>query len=367
MSFIVHKTTGTNWIIKKVTYKNGKSERRAISELAYAALGFNRETMTVEHAKERAARLNLERKAENEMQKKMVKAAEVLAESKKADSIYLPRAFVKSFEEYLDSNYIKRQKFGDKMLFHWQKAQEVIIALKLLPRDYSTNKNSIVSRFAKLKLSLDYSKKIMRVISLWGEFYSEKQGQFYRPIPKMDNVDIQLITDAYTESDGFRGESEHITPEDLASLKNHLSEEHYRWVYVSVWCGLRPSEVNALKSKVNGYRIERSGKTDVLCVYQGKLIRVAKAKRWKRIPLFLPEHKLIVPFIEAGLKQPLVKTLKKYTEKKVGLYGGRKAFTDLMMDRGQSLEDVSQWLGHTSIERTWRTYKDKKIVRFTEV
>jgi integrase len=366
MSFLIHKTGPTSWIVKKVVYKDGVACRKAIDKLAYAALGFNKSSMTVEQAKERASRLNLEKRVEKSHTTK-VNAAERLKKIKDDNSIYMPAAICDEFEVYLDKNYISRQKFGEKLLSHWLRAQALIIELKLLPKDFAANKNSIVNRLRHYEYSIDYSKKLLRLISLWGEFYSEKQGQFYRPMAKLDSLDVQLITDAYTESDTFRGESEHITPDDLNVLKDKLPEDQYRWVYVSVWCGLRPSEINGLNSKATGYKIESAAGVDVLTVYQGKLVRAAKIKRWKRIPLFLKEQKVVIGYVEAGLKQPLIKYLKKYLNKKAGLYGGRKAFTDLMMNKGQSLEDISQWLGHTSIDRTWRSYKDKKIVRFTNV
>ena len=70
-------------------------------------------------------------------------------------------------------------------------------------------------------------------------------------------------------------------------------------------------------------------------------------------------------YVQAGdFSRPLNKTVQKCISEAVTLYGGRKGFTDLMLERRQSLEDVSTWLGHATIERTWRSYKGKQVVRF---
>lgn len=73
-------------------------------------------------------------------------------------------------------------------------------------------------------------------------------------------------------------------------------------------------------------------------------------------------------FIEnSKLQRPCLKTLKKYLkDQKISLYGGRKGFTDLMLSYGQKIEDISVWMGHTSIEVTWRYYKNKLKVSFTK-
>jgi hypothetical protein len=41
------------------------------------------------------------------------------------------------------------------------------------------------------------------------------------------------------------------------------------------------------------------------------------------------------------------------------LYGGRKGFTDLMLSKGNTIENISIWMGHSTLDRTWRSYKQK--------
>ncbi len=105
-------------------------------------------------------------------------------------------------------------------------------------------------------------------------------------------------------------------------------------------------------------------------MYQAKLTALAKDKRWKHIPLIHPEMVQSLADIQKQVpRKPLVKTIKAAAPHlpKIGLYSGRKGFTDLMLSLGQSLENVAMWMGHASIERTWRNYKNKDVVNFTEI
>jgi hypothetical protein len=46
------------------------------------------------------------------------------------------------------------------------------------------------------------------------------------------------------------------------------------------------------------------------------------------------------------------------------LYGGRKAFTNLMLSKNQMIENISQWMGHSTIDRAWKHYKSRRIVHY---
>ena len=65
-------------------------------------------------------------------------------------------------------------------------------------------------------------------------------------------------------------------------------------------------------------------------------------------------------------QRPHPKTVRKHLEANITLYGGRKGFTDLMLARGQKLEDISLWLGHRNITTTWKHYKDKEQINFVK-
>ena len=107
----------------------------------------------------------------------------------------------------------------------------------------------------------------------------------------------------------------------------------------------------------------------MLCVQQTKLINLPEEEQWKSIPILYPEQRIAVEFIRAGnLEKPLPKTLKRYTLGNHHLYAGRKGFGPLMWGRGHDVVEVSSWLGHKSIDRTYRDYmKWRKVKLRTRV
>jgi hypothetical protein len=153
-------------------------------------------------------------------------------------------------------------------------------------------------------------------LNQFGEFVCEHQGQFFKPIPKMTGHEANQIREAYHESKTFRGESKILTPQKLEKIKDQLKPEQYRWLYISVWAGLRPKEIDLLQNssdaeryKVTSTMVEKRN-VPVLEVYQSKLASVHRDHRWKYIPLFLKEQQKILTYLEQNLKRPLNKTLK---------------------------------------------------------
>jgi hypothetical protein len=141
-------------------------------------------------------------------------------------------------------------------------------------------------------------------------------------------------------------------------------------MHACLWLGLRPSELDSIiKDQAKYLKVSTQGSIQIAEVYQSKLTGTNKANRWKAIPCFHKEQVLALQNITQNkVNKPLVKTIRSYSGVEgLGLYSGRKGFTDLMLSLGQSLEDISQWLGHASIERTWKHYKNKKLVHFKPV
>ncbi len=84
--------------------------------------------------------------------------------------------------------------------------------------------------------------------------------------------------------------------------------------------------------------------------------------RWKPIPLLFDEQHFALKVIVDGiLKRPLLKTVRLLFGKGFSLYGGRKGFVDLMLARGHAMENISIWMGHSTLSRTWRSYKNKRV------
>ncbi len=83
--------------------------------------------------------------------------------------------------------------------------------------------------------------------------------------------------------------------------------------------------------------------------------------RWKPIPIIFDEQKFALKIIEAqNFKRPLIKTIRKCFGPGVDSYGGRKGFPDQMLSKNQLFENISVWMGHSTLQRTWYSYKSRR-------
>jgi integrase len=335
---------------------------------AYASLGI-RKSMTLDEVKARVAQINKEKRLEK---KKVVAAVGNLKEMEIIESVYLPKDRAEGFRDWLIENHGIKGRSRKKILSHWRCVQRLIKATQLLPEQYHSNKKKILNHLIKQNYSLDYSKKVLRILNQYGAFVSEDQGRFYRPIGKLTPTEANRIRDGCFESKTYQGPSDALTPRQLESQKDKLKPAQYRWLVLAVWFGLRPKEVDALNANDNKKLFDIVTKVingkpiQVLCIYQSKLTAVKREDRWKYIPAFHDSQIEALKLVGEGLQRPLNKTLKKLFGGQTTCYSGRKGFTDLMQSNGQKLEDISLWLGHRSIEMTWKHYKDKKAIQFTE-
>lgn len=139
-----------------------------------------------------------------------------------------------------------------------------------------------------------------------------------------------------------------------------IKNEQFNWLYLSVWLGLPPQEVDNLKNK-DLWRVEETSSSKILWVFQTKIVSLSYEDRWKPIPILFEEQEFAVRIIKAQkFQRPLVKTIHHYFGEGIDLYGGRKGFVDLMLSKCHALENISVWMGHSTLERTWRSYKQRK-------
>ncbi len=161
-------------------------------------------------------------------------------------------------------------------------------------------------------------------------------------------------------------ESDPITPDQLRQAKPKLKKEHYSWLFLSVWLGLRSREIDQLKDgRFVRLQCAVNGKP-ILWIYQTKLVSVPPQYRWKLIPIIFKEQEAALKVIcSRTFRRPAVKIVKRNFGANTTLYGGRKGFTDLMLTHQQDFVHISQWMGHSSIERTRKSYKSRRITHFT--
>jgi integrase len=241
----------------------------------------------------------------------------------------------------------------------------MIAELALDPKDFFKERQKFFNYFRKKTWAPDYIMKLSRLTNLWGYFCSLKRNTHFQPLPRMNSTQVQKLVDARENVQGLKRAADHLKWETLKAKKGSFESEdllkHWNWMFIGLWFGLRPLEVDNLR-KGTHWRVEwdATRKIDILWVYQTKLTSKPKNERWKPIPIHFPEQKLAMKLIEAGeFTRPLPKTLKRIFEANVHPYSARKGFTDLMLSNGFALEDVSVFLGHSDISITWKHYKDK--------
>jgi integrase len=356
----------TGWRLMEQTYQSGKAVQKAVPRTAWPTLGFT-DSMSLDEAKSRVKELNARNTIQRLEQSKTVAIANRIERDRLHHSAFVPKSLNEAFLKWLDDNVSGSESHIERMRHMWETAKKISISLQITPENYGANKKRIYSYFVSQEYSLDYTKKVIRVMNLYGEFASRLIGKYFDKISYPKGHDRERINDAYQDSEGYYGPSEPLSPSLLADLQDNLKPDQYEWLYLSLWLGLRPSEVDRLSpDKQRSYWRLEPGQPDVLWVYQPKLTSKPRPQRWKPIPIIFPEQQQAIEFIHNWrATPPLTKTLKRIAGCQLGLYAGRKGFLDLMLERGQLFENVSQWLGHSSLDMTWNRYKDKRRVGFT--
>lgn len=374
MGYVVKKLPNKKSIPKwKVQFSSRKKEHIKNSNVKYpsrawdipkykwSGLGFSK-LMTLEEAKLRCSQLNLLKEAKRKEEIR-IKHKERLKTFEDEVALFLPQHYKDEFEQRYFYNLRKKRATQNKELCHWRTAQKLILDIRCEPVDWFERCFEIYDWLSDKKYSPNYFRKILNVLNLWGFFISKKMDRPFLPIPRPRGMELSRMKEAFFSKNEPSKASEPIFPERLEEVKHHFKKEQYNWLYLSVWFGLRPKEVDNLKvnSKV---MMDKEG-CAVLWVYQTKITSVPKSHRWKPIPVLFPEQERALSILENEcFTRPLVKTVRKYIGKNCSLYGGRKGFTDLMLAKKQKFHNVSQWMGHSTIERTWKHYKDKNQVHY---
>lgn len=351
-SYYVRKLKN-GWSVYYSSFDQGKRTDSKIELLAYRELGFDQK-WSLAQAKNRCTILNKEKTL---IQSRAREAAKTLITLESIDGLLFPDELVQAFNKKIYNENQGSDAHFLKVVSHFNRLQKLAKSLKLLPHDYKENEKLIYKYFESNRMSLDYSKKIISLMNRWGHFYAKQLNRFFEPVAPMRGIARERIADAHENKAGVRTESHPLSPELLESKKSKLNEANYNFLFITVWFGLRPSEAISFKD----FKIQTNDEgTKFLVVYQSKLKGLAKDKRYKAIPVLFKEQEIALKIIEAGdIKAPIYKIMRSVFGESYGLYAGRKGFTDLMLNKGYSLEDVSLWLGHASIETTWKRYKNK--------
>ena len=362
------KKSFPKWKIQYVSYKskdikNSKAVHPKktwdVEKDRWRALGFSK-TMSIEDAKVRAKQLNTI--------KNQLTQEERVQKNKKLTNILtskLPIEFVEEFEKrFVTKTFLSadRKYNSNRALRLWKAAQKLIVSIEHEPSEWYYNIYDFYDYFRDRKLSIRYMNEILKFTNLWGFFICKKMARPFLQVPRPGGYERRRILDAYFEKrEKYNKVSAPICSELLKKLKGEIREDIYNWIYLTVWFGLRPKEVDNLHDQ-SLWRVEKmfNGR-EVLWVYQTKVIALPEEDKWKPIPILYNEQKYGLQILKSDIyKRPLVKTIRQYFGNDVFLYGGRKAFTDLMLSKGNTLENISVWMGHSTINRTWKSYKNRR-------
>lgn len=344
---------------------NGRKSETVVQDPAFTDLGFSL-GMTLLQAKNHCKKLNAQAQIKRKEQKKKALASSNLQDLNKIAKTIVPESESSAFVDHLQSEWFGGQYNLRKQVFLWNKCQIILKTLKILPQDYYKDRARLYKLFEAEQMSLSYVEKILRVLNKYGEWYANEHRSFFKKIPLPKGLIRETILEA-SNADGSGAKP--LTPQLLKSLNEKMPPGQLEYLAATLYLGLRPSELDLIIEDKNKFlKSEIQDGVRVLGIYQSKLAGVSKDDRWKWLPLFLDEQREAYKNINKGiLKKPLVKTIKKHLGDGYGLYSGRKGFTDLMLGLNQRLEDVSAWLGHKNIDRTWRVYKQKRKVHFVKV
>lgn len=361
MSYHVNKRKrkdGTvGWRLLRSEWKDGKVKYEHIPNGQLIQHGLSPD-MSLEDARARVKQLNALVRADKEAESAKARSLKQHRSRETLKCAHLPLKFVEEFEEQYLRVEMERgtrpEENYKKALFHWELAKKLIVEANLPQDKWFTYRRRFYTLFVKREISLSYAGKVLRVLNLWGLFIADKTGSSFIPIPHPTGVDREAIKDAHLESDKKKKDSLPLTPELLEQARGKLSEPHYNWLFVSLWFGLRGHEVGAKWKEV----VEPEG--TVLMVYQSKLTGIDHSKRWKRIPVKYPEQEHALMLLrEKKIKRPLVKTIQRALGEGYNSHAGRKGFTRLMEKLGEPFDAVSEWLGHSTLNRTYEDYVDK--------
>lgn len=362
-----------HWKLQFISYQmcdvktsNAKKPKKEwdIAPERWRHLGFHPQ-MTITEANCRAKQLNAQaflKRQEERIKKDSIKASQMRHQF----DATLPDEFVVEFEQRFVRSRDSETKAGKRRISRaqnlWRAASHMILAVRHEPSEWFYHVPEIYDYFHEKQFSIRYINAILKMANLWGFFIARKTSKPFHPVSLPKGYERQRLIEAfYTRTRNVRQPSKSLIPEQLEVIYSQMNRPNFNWLFLSVWLGLRPQEIdNLADEKLWSIEVLPTGK-NILWIFQTKIVALPPEDRWKPIPLLYDEQRFALRIIQAkSFRRPLAKTMCHYFGYGTDLYAGRKGFTDLMLSKGNSLENISIWMGHSSLERTWRSYKNKR-------
>lgn len=320
----------------------------------WASIGFF-PSMTYDEAKERARTLSANDWDKYQEQRREANKSRLAVEAEEECEL-LPTVLCQRFEVDILLEQIcwnEESAHYRQLLIYWRTAKRVIREIKLAPEEWQDRRTSIYAYFKRRQWSLSYTQKVIRVMNLWGRYYSKINRKFFEPVSKPSGEASVKIHEAFYEKRPQGLVSNPIAWGELQRAKISMERKKWNWLYLTLWFGLRPSELDKLV-----YKVEMHGSIKLLAVYQHKLTRLPPEQRWKFIPiLFQEQREGMKMIILSDFQKPSIPTIRKYVNAGATRRGGRKGFVALMWEAGRYPKALSfRWLGHKSVRTTDNHY-----------
>lgn len=354
-------TKHRSWKVQFEEFVEGKRVARDIPETELRSLGFLPSMSLIEAKIVRNGLNALEASKRRESRKRACVERVRIDEENLAG--WIPELERVAFESEVlfgrfDLPTIRKSKIDS----HWRTTRRLLTELKIDIGDWAGSKVRFYDYFSSHSWAPSYCQKITAMLNLWGSFVARRRRCYFEPLPWAKGREATRISDKYFEQHENGLASSPLDPGMLEAKKSVLLPEHYRWLFIALHFGLRPEEVDGVVADKKRYRVTLTKTHTVLEVYQTKLTSLPRPKRWKPVPLLYPEQTVALGYIQGKetVRRPLAKTVRGHFGERFTCYCGRKGFVELMLARGHRLEKIAVWMGHTSVDRTFRDYKDRQ-------
>lgn len=377
--YIRPKLKGFSLYLKR--YENGKpiTPHFKIDEAVFYLFGLSPD-MDATKAKEVLKEFRGRNKASRLAVAKQARTFERYKNARTINRSLFPENLVSLFERKITEENFGSHKHLEKKFYIFATVQEIMNELELTPEIYAENARRIFKYFVDNQYSLNYCQKLISIMNEWGKFATARGSGYYKVIPQPKGNAREKINDASSNKNGVRKEAIPMTQDLLNQIigLNQLHPREINFLKATFYLGLRPEELmKSIQGGKHYSKVQHISGIEVVSIYQEKLKGVKEDKRTKHIPIKWDEQKEAVKIIEdyttqiPTFKKPTYKALKKVARalncnsgnKALGLYSGRKGFTNWCFEKGETdFVGVASWMGHLDTSTTYAIYLDRNKV-----
>ncbi len=140
-------------------------------------------------------------------------------------------------------------------------------------------------------MSIRYAGSILNLVNAWGYFICRKLAKPFLPVTRPRGYERQRLLDAhYQRNRKCRKASDPLPPEVLNEVRGKMNQANFNWLFISVWLGLRPQEIDNLHDHTLWKIEEPLVGRKIFWNFQTKIIALPPDDRWKPNPILYDEQ-----------------------------------------------------------------------------